>query len=64
MTTKANAHFDAEMAQRMKGIVRNSCRCPICHNLVPIGGYHIVQCNGPRRKGSAGGTNAATIKAS
>ena len=64
MTTKANAHYDAEMAQRLKAdnVTRTTGRCPICHNVTPNGGDHVVfGCNGPHRKGDAG-TNAGTMK--
>lgn len=58
MTTKANAHFDSEMAGRMKadGIERSTGRCPICYRMVGLHMKmysHILGCPGPRRKGSA-----------
>lgn len=58
MATKANAHKDAEMAQRLKaeGVKRTTGRCPVCHHMQPNGGGHSMglKCPGPTRKGTPG----------
>lgn len=57
MTLKANAHFDSEMAQRMRDDApRNTGRCAICYRMVGLhmAMYaHILSCPGPRRKGAS-----------